>query len=156
MQPINADIRSANEADIDQIVEMSVRTIRARYPAFLGPDAVEAFIDSGAVDEFVYGTIERASVAVIDEIVVGHAVGTDNHIDLLMVDERLHRQGLGTGLLRRIEDFLFARHEVLELESFRDNQQANTFYRNHGWEVVDSFRDEEYGVERLKMQKSRE
>ena len=84
---------------------------------------------------------------------MGHAVGADGHIDLVMVDIRYHHQGLGTQLLSHLENEFFKGHDALVLESFRDNDQANAFYRKHGWELTGAYRDQEHGVETVTMRK---
>ena len=43
----------------------------------------------------------------------------------MMVDTDYHRRGLGTSLLRHVEDMLFEMYEHLMLESFNDNVIAN-------------------------------
>ena len=149
---MRAYVRWAEPSDVETLIELSVRTIRASYPNFLGEAAVEAFIGRGAVEEFVRETIERALVVTFEDEVAGYAVGTGHHIDQLVIDERFHRQGLGTLLLARLEEHLFRQHDVLELESFRDNDQANAFYRKHGWQVTGAYRDED-GVDMLTMRK---
>ena len=71
----------------------------------------------------------------------------------LVIDERFHRQGLGSILLARLEEHLFMEHDALELESFRENDRANAFYRTHGWRVTRTYRDEEYGAEMVTLRK---
>ena len=139
--------------DVEALIELSLRTTRASYSSFLGEAAVEAFIGRGAVAGFVRESIDRALVVTIEDEVAGYAVGTGHHIDQLMIDERFHRQGLGTLLLARLEEHLDNEHDALELVSFRDNDQANAFYRKHGWQVTGAYRDEENGVEMVTMRK---
>ena len=62
---------------------------------------------------------------------------------------------MGTLLLARLEEYLFRRHDALELESFRDNDQANAFYGKHGWQVTGAYHDEENGVDMVTMRKER-
>ena len=154
--PVNkkdALIRRANPSDVEALIELSLRTIRARYSSFLGETAVEAFISSGAAERFVRETIDRALVVTIDGEVAGCAVGAGHHIDQLLIDERWHRQGLGTLLLARLEENLFKEHDALELDSCRDNDQANAFYRKHGWRETGAYRDEEHGAEMVTLRK---
>ena len=148
-----AYVRWAEPSDVEALIELSLRTIRASYTGFLGETAVEAFIGTGAVDIFVRENIGRALVVTLEGEVAGFGVGTGHHVDQLMIDERFHRQGLGTLLLARLEEHLFAQHDALELESFRDNDQANAFYRRHGWQVTGAYRDEESGVDMITMRK---
>ena len=150
---MRANVRWAVPNDVETLIELSLRTTRASYPGFLGERAVEAFIGTGAVEEFVRETIGRALVVTVEDEVAGYAVGTGHHVDLLMIDERFHRQGLGTLLLARLEEHLFRQHDALQLESFRDNDQANAFYRKHSWQVTGGYRDDESGVDMVIMRK---
>ena len=97
--------------------------------------------------------IARALVVTLADAVVGYTVATGPHVDVLMIDELFHRQGLGTLLLARIEERLFREHTALELENFHDNDQANAFYRKHGWQITGAHRDEQYGVEMVTLRK---
>ncbi|MEU6985340.1 GNAT family N-acetyltransferase [Streptomyces sp. NPDC046324] len=57
-------------------------------------------------------------------------------VDLMMIDVRSHRQGLGRVLLSRAEEMLFAEYAELRLESFAGNGAANAFYAACGWSVA--------------------
>ena len=153
MDKAELQIRPSRPTDANAVIELSLRSIRASYSRFLGEDAVETFIESGAVDEFVSETIDRALVVTIKDEVAGYGVATGHHIDQLIIDERFQRQGLGTLLLARLEEHLFKEHDALELESFRDNDQANAFYRKHGWQATSAYWDAEYGVEMVTLRK---
>ena len=153
MTQMHANVRWAEPSDVDALIELSLRTTRTSYASFLGEDAVDAFIAGGLVEEFVRETIDRTLVVTIDGKVAGCAVGTGNYVDQLMIDERLHRQGLGTLLLERLEEHLFEEHDELELESFRDNDRANAFYRKHGWRLTGAHRDEQHRVEMVTLRK---
>ncbi len=149
----NPRIRPSKKPGADALNELLRRTIRASYSGFLGVDAVEAYIGSGAVETFTSETIERGSVVTVGHRIAGYGVGTGNHIDLLVIDEKLHRRGLGTVLLAHVEAQLFDRSDLLSLESFRDNDRANAFYLSKGWNKTREYREEEYGVEMVEPQK---
>ncbi|MHC4551064.1 MAG: GNAT family N-acetyltransferase [Planctomycetota bacterium] len=142
-------IRRALHSDLSHLIALSRRTIGASYRPFLGDEAVDAFIGSGAADRYVEENIGRCSVILRDEQVVGYAVWRDNLIDLLMIDHAVHRQGLGTLLLQRVEAALFERYEELRLESFEGNRSANAFYRKNGWREVGRRFDETSGSNKI-------
>jgi GNAT superfamily N-acetyltransferase len=96
-------IRQASPADIEALIALSRRTIRASYGPFLGREVVEAFIGSGAVDQYVTGHIEDGTVIVADDALGGYAVCKGPMIDLMMIDPPHHRRGFGTRLLRHCE-----------------------------------------------------
>ena len=148
-------IRKARNDDVDALIALSRRTISTSYPSFLGAEAVESYITSGAVDQYVQENIERCLALVRNGRVVGYSVTKDNLIDLLMVDVDSHRSGLGTALLHHVENILFQTHEALVLETFAGNERAITFYRKHGWVEARRFADELSGAEKIEFQKSR-
>jgi ribosomal protein S18 acetylase RimI-like enzyme len=133
---------------------LSHRTIGTSYRPFLGPEAVNTFIGSGAADRYVVDHIEHSTVILANSTIVGYAVCKGRVIDLMMIDQPHHRRGFGTRLLQHCEGALFAHYDALTLESFADNHPANNFYRKHGWEQVDRYFDRESGVNKLVFRKS--
>jgi ribosomal protein S18 acetylase RimI-like enzyme len=85
---------------------------------------------------------------------VGYAVCKGNVIDLMMINQRLHRRGFGMKLLQHCEAALFRHYRELTLESFADNDQANNFYLKNGWENVERYFDRQSGVDKLVFRKS--
>ena len=146
-------IRQADPRDVEGLIEISLRTIRASYASFLGRAAVEAFIGSGAVEKFVRDNVAIAVVVTLDDELAGYAVSTGDHVDELIIDVAFHRRGLGSMLLAHLERELFKGHDALMLESFRDNDQANAFYDKHGWQVTGAYRDQDYGVDMIRLRK---
>ena len=153
MDKAELQIRRSSSTDANAVIELSLRSIRASYSRFLGEDAVENFIGSGAVEEFISQTIEQGVVVTLGSEIAGYAVGSGNHVDELVIDERFHRRGLGSLLLAHLEAQLFGEHDTLELESFRDNDTANAFYRRNGWQTTREYRDQEHGVEMVVLRK---
>jgi len=147
-------IQAATETDIGPLVALSKKTIVASYSSFLGDGAVAAYLDSGAVDQYVADSIGRCLVLVEDEAVAGFSVAKDNLIDLMMIDSDCHRRGLGTHLLRHVENLLFETNDELVLESFKDNAPANVFYRKNEWVQTRALVDEDSGIEKIEFRKS--
>jgi ribosomal protein S18 acetylase RimI-like enzyme len=56
-------------------------------------------------------------------------------------------------LLRHVEQALSQRYVDVRLESFEDNEKANTFYRQNGWREVSRYFDTDSGVNKLVFQK---
>jgi ribosomal protein S18 acetylase RimI-like enzyme len=71
----------------------------------------------------------------------------------MMIDHAVHRQGLGTELLRHVEQALLQAYDELLLESFEGNEQANAFYRKSGWGEVSRYLDKDSGVNKVVFQK---
>src|SRR5262249_1124828 len=129
VNPMSTLVRRAVPSDVGPLIALSRRTISACYRPFLGDEAVDAFIGSGAADRYVEENIGRCSVLLHGGEIAGYAVCRENLIDLMMVDATAHRRGLGSELLRRIEEALLHRYDGLWLESFEANRPANAFYR---------------------------
>jgi ribosomal protein S18 acetylase RimI-like enzyme len=150
---MNTLVRTALASDMDALIALSRRTISASYRLFLGDEAVDAFLGSGAVDRYVADNIGRCSVLVRDREIVGYSVCQDNVIDLMMIDHAVHRQGLGSALLRQIEQTLLQKYDELRLESFENNEKANAFYRKNGWRELRRYLDRDLGVNKVVFQK---
>ena len=75
-------------------------------------------------------------------------------IDLMMIDQELHRRRIGTRLLRHVEEVLFEHHDRLKLESFAPNEKANRFYRKNGWTEVRRSPDAAAGVDKIEFYKA--
>jgi GNAT superfamily N-acetyltransferase len=153
VKPGGTQIRKARVSDIATFIALSRRTISASYRPFLGDQAVDAFIASGAADQYVRENIAWCTVIVAERKVVGYTVCKANLIDLMMIDQPYHRRGLGTELLAYVEGTLFQRGKELRLESFEGNHAANTFYRKHGWRESSRYFDTEAGVTKIVFRK---
>ena len=145
--------RDAVVQDVQGLIDLSLRTIRASYQDFLGESVVEDYIRSGEVEAFVRKNMAHALVVTHGDELAGYAVATDNHIEQLIIDERFHRRGIGSFLLEHLERELFKDHDELVLESFRDNDRANDFYLAHGWLVGGAFHEEVYGIAMITLRK---
>jgi GNAT superfamily N-acetyltransferase len=146
-------VRAAIPSDLDALIALSHRTIRACYPPMLGKEAVDAFLDSGAADRFVAENMGRCWVITRDGAIAGYSVCRDNVIDLMMIDHPFHRQGLGIVLLRHVEQLLFQSFDDLRLDSFERNDSANAFYRKNGWREASRYFDQNSGVQKIVFQK---
>ncbi|WP_417495767.1 GNAT family N-acetyltransferase [Maricaulis sp.] len=148
-------LRPATLDDVEPLTALSYRTIRVKYPDVIGAIMVEGYIASGAVPQYYTDRNAFTRVAVADGEVIGACALRGNTVDLMMVTIDRHRSGVGSALLSEAETMLFADHEVISLESFRDNRQAIDFYTKHGWVMQESFTDPDYGIAMVRMTKQR-
>jgi ribosomal protein S18 acetylase RimI-like enzyme len=146
-------VRSATDADVEALIGLTRRTISASYRPVLGDAMVDAFIDSGAADEYVRQNVAQCSVIVSDGALMGYAVCREDLIDLMMIDVAYQRRGLGSILLKHMEGALFQKHDALTLESFEGNTSANHFYCKHGWHEVRTYFDKDSGVNKVVFRK---
>ena len=149
-------IRSASNEDVPALIELSIRTIRESYSPFLGEDAVAKYIGGGHVETFAKGCIQRATVILLDDAVVGYGAANGDLLELLMIDHRVHRHGFGRALLFHVESAMFEKHERIRLESFANNAVANTFYLANGWVEAGRHVDAEWGIRMIDLAKLRE
>lgn len=147
-----AKIRPASPADLDDLKALSRRTVVAAYRAFL--PSVEGFVASGASDRYVVEHLDRTTVLEVDGRVIGCSVVKVSLIDLMLIDPGHQRQGLGTALLRNMEEGLFGMHRELTLESFAQNEPANRFYRKNGWVEVRTYPDPKLKILKVIFSKS--
>ncbi len=149
------EIRVAKAADIPVLTELSHRTVLAKYPDVIGLDMVQGYVASGAVPAYYRERLEHTRVALLEGRVVGCYAVKEDAIDLMMVDVDFHREGIGHALLDHAETRLFETYETLFLDSFSENEQAVSFYQKHGWSNVTQFKDPDYGISMVKLQKKR-
>jgi ribosomal protein S18 acetylase RimI-like enzyme len=116
---------------------------------------VDGFIGSGEIERFIVENVDRTSVIVVDELVVGYAATEGNMITLLMIDTDFHKQSYGSALLEHVENELFQTYAELTLESFEHNDVANRFYQKHGWSEERKFVNEEYQIDMVTLKKTR-
>jgi len=150
---MNTQIRKAANLDIENLIILARKTISAGYRDFIGDQGVNDFLGSGAVEQYVKENINHCRVISLKGKVVGYAVCKGNLIDLMMIDNDFHRQGIGTKLLNYCEKVFLQNHAELTLESFEGNHRANNFYKKNGWTEVKSYYDETSGVNKMVFRK---
>lgn len=128
--------RKATKADAAPLKTLAREVILHNYTSFLGEDAVNDFIESGAADTEIENGIESCIVMVEQDGIIGFAITNDNLLHLLMVAVKYQRKGYGEKLLAFIELQMFHSHDSLELQTFQDNIAANRFYGKNGWMIT--------------------
>jgi GNAT superfamily N-acetyltransferase len=154
-KPSKLILRPAKLDDVDALTALSYKTIRVKYPDIIGKETVEGYIASGAVPTYYRDRNGSITVAVLDDELVGACALMDDQIHLMMVTLDQHRSGIGATMLADGERTLFATHNAIGLESFRDNLQAVTFYEKHGWVITEHFEMPDHGIPMVRMLKSR-
>ncbi len=148
-------IRLAEDSDTDSLIELTRETISVSYREFLDDELVDEFIDAENLDEYVSESIRNCLVMVVRDEVIGACVFDEGFIDLLIIAHDLQRSGLGSKLLDYTEQLLFTKFAILKLESFEDNERANTFYLKRGWRPVRTFYDEDSEASKTVLEKRR-
>ena len=135
MQHQRADItvEAARPGHRDTLVQLTKYTINACYPAFLGQAPVEGYLSSGMAEKYYQENLENCLIIHSGSDIVGCGATKDNSVDLMLIHPSFHRSGLGSILLRALEDRLLGRYNHIFLESFQNNHKANSFYTRNGW-----------------------
>ncbi|CAM5558879.1 GNAT family N-acetyltransferase [Streptomyces narbonensis] len=134
-QPSHVVVRPALPEDLAALQELARRTIDACYRSFLGDEGVDWFIGSGASDEHIASHFAQGRVHCLeaDGGIAGLMILEGPTVDLMMIDVRHHRRGLGAVLLSAAEEVLFAEYGDIRLETFVGNTAAIAFYEACGW-----------------------
>ncbi|MFI8513224.1 GNAT family N-acetyltransferase [Streptomyces sp. NPDC085460] len=134
-RPAPPTVRPATLEDLGALQALARRTIDTCYRGFLGDEAVDWFLGSGASDAHVKTHLEQggAHCLVQDGRIVGLSILDGPTVDLMMIDPEHHRRGLGGFLLRHAEETLLPRYATVRLETFTSNTAAVSFYEACGW-----------------------
>jgi ribosomal protein S18 acetylase RimI-like enzyme len=146
---MNSKIRKAQSGDLPEMQRISREVIDQNYRCFLGDDAVDHFIDSGMADAYIAEMIEHATLILVNDEIAGMCICKENLIDLLMVDTRFQRLGLGKTLLDHVVAGIFEKYGEARLESFEDNHRANAFYDQTRWQIDIIEVDESLGIRKI-------
>lgn len=122
-------VRLAAAADVAGAAAVASASYRAAFAAILPADELARRTPDSFVPRFT-AALGRLVVADADAI-LGFALATGGHLDMLFVDPAAQGSGAGRALLADAE----ARGAV-SLECFRANAAARRFYERAGWHLV--------------------
>jgi ribosomal protein S18 acetylase RimI-like enzyme len=151
---MEVQIRKAKASDVETLAALSRATISVSYRPLLGDDAVDAFLAGDAVEHYLEDNLGGCSLMLADGAFVGYAVCKEDLIDLMLIDPDFQRRGLGTRLLKHCEAGLLRRFAEITLESFENNDKANSFYRKNGWAEAGRYFDSRDGVNKIIFRKT--
>ena len=146
-------LRKAQENEVTFLQDFAKDIINKNYRSFLGDEAVDYFIESGASDEYMLQNRDDIIVALLNDEIVGICICKEDTIDLIMVHSEMHRQGIGSHFINKISEELLKKYNKIYLESFENNLKANSFYDKNGWNKDKIVFDEEVGLNRLHYSK---
>lgn len=145
----NLTLRKAEEEEITFLQEFARSVIDRSYRAFLGDEAVDFFIGSGASDQYIAESIGDTTLAVLGDEVVGMCVCKDDLIDLIMVRNDRQGQGIGSAFIDMVSKGLLERYPSIRVECFEKNTKANRFYVKNGWTMEKSLFEAEVEDNRI-------
>ncbi len=156
----HVNVRTATPDDVPVIIRIGERGWNAAYGDVLSQETIDAAMAEWYDDDSIREAIDRENWAylVADAAeVVGFVSGGPRKGDLrrdervavigaIYVDPERWGSGIGTALLERFESF--CRHQECDQLQFlvlTENEVGVSFYRKHGYEVVDECTSELFG-----------
>ena len=129
----NVVIRKADIGDWDNAMELAFRVFLKFEAKEYGPEGIKNFAqfitDEDLKKMFRLGEY-LLFVAVRNEELVGLiSLRSGNHISLLFVDERYHRMGIGTLLLRHLQEYMLRNTKYQKLTVFAAPYGVPFYYR---------------------------
>ena len=147
--------RKAHENEISSIQAIAREVILARYPAFLGEEAVTAFIGSGQSDREFVEHRDNLYVLAEGDRLIGFTICFDAFVHLMMIKLDVQGNGFGSHLLEWCEGVIGGKgHKIARLETFLSNAQAVNFYLKNGWSEVERDSEDAGAFARICFQKS--
>lgn len=142
-------LRKANADELAFVQEFAKAVIDKNYRSYMGDEAVDFFIGSGASDQYMQECLDDTILAVADGAVVGISVCKDDLIDLFMVRNELQGKGVGGMFMSKLCEELLQTYPRIRVECFEKNEKANCFYERCGWIREKMEYDEEIGDKRV-------
>ena len=126
-------IRKATIADWDEAMELAFRVFLRYQAEEYGPEGIKNFArfitDEDLKKMFIMGEY-LLFVAVINDNLVGMiSLRSGNHISLLFVDERYHRKGIGTGLVKYLQEYMLQNTKQQKMTVFASPYGVPFYHR---------------------------
>jgi len=124
----NIRIRRMKENDIPQVIKIEEDSFKYTYPPLLIMQILSSFPEG-----FLVAEDER------NDRIVGYIMGLiewgHGHIISIATSKEYRKRGIGTALLKKLEDILFKKYNVgyIALEVRFNNREARRFYYKRGY-----------------------
>ena len=126
--------KKLDEMDLPIIFKLSKEIILNNYNKFLNINIIENYISSKQYVKDIVKDIENCIVMKYGNKIIGFSTISENRINIIMIEVKYQNKKHGTHFLKYLENNLFKEYDELNLESFKDNKIANSFYEKNGWE----------------------
>lgn len=141
-------IRRATKEDIEPLLELSTHVTNHNSRKFLGDERVDKFLASPYFTSEITDQINNMVVLTHLDNFVGLAVWNENELITLMIDPKYQGNGMATYYHNDMVKVMLNNYDELKLECFRVNARANRFYQKLGWELKETYFDEELELDR--------
>ena len=127
----------SNKSDLPILSEIAKNIIFKYYATFLDKNIVNGYIKSKQYEEEILGNIENCIIMKFEKTIIGFSIIIGNKIHLMMIDTKYQNNNYGTILLKYLEEILFQKYSIIELQSFANNTIANNFYNKNMWKKTE-------------------
>ena len=126
-------IRKATATDWDEAMELAFRVFLKFEAEEYGPEGIKNFAqfltDEDLKKMFMIGEY-LLFVALVEDKQVGLiSLRSGNHISLLFVDEKYHRKGIGTQLVKYLQDYMLQNTKQQKLTVFASPYGVPFYHR---------------------------
>ena len=150
----NLEIKIATINDLPQIQQLAKQVMSDCYRSYLGDKMVDWFIESGGIDEELAANLENCSILCNKQEGIGFSLIQQHTIQLIMVATHFQRKGYGSLLLNHCESILSKqKYHTIQVETFRNNTQATSFFKKNGWEIIYESEKDIFGFVRVLLEK---
>jgi ribosomal protein S18 acetylase RimI-like enzyme len=137
-----------DEGDIPVIFIIAEEIILNYYVTFLDKNIVNEYINSKQFKDEIIENVENCTVMKIKNKIIGFSIIIENKIHLIMISIEYQNNNYGSILIEYMENKLFEKYEIIELQSFTKNNIANKFYIKNKWKKT-----EEINIDGLELYK---
>ena len=152
----DVDIRCATTEDIDAIRRIAEDGWNETYGGLLATETIDEALAEWYTPDTIRDRIEHEEglyfLAEQEGTPVGYVSGgpTDEgtvaYLGAIYVDPDHWNEGIGTALLETFEaEYRSLGYEAIRLHVLAENEIARSFYRKHGYELVDEREEELFG-----------
>lgn len=149
------NLRSAAQADVQQIAKIHVNSWKVAFDGLMPDDYINGYTISSRIDEWqstMSTNAEKVVVAECGDEVVGfmsYHIHPENaetlELSKLYLCPHVYGQGLGSKFLNYLEAESLAQGiEMIRLYVLDTNEAAIQFYSKHGFEFSDGYVSEEF------------
>lgn len=129
-------IRKATEADWESAMELAFRVFLKYEAEEYGPEGIKNFAqfvtDEDLKKMFLIGEYLMFVAETEDKLVGLISLRSINHISLLFVDEKYHRRGIGTRLVKYLQEYMLKNTTQQKLTVFA-SPYGLPFYHKNGF-----------------------
>lgn len=130
---MNLKIRKVNELDKISVLALGRKTVDIYERTHLGDEIADGYINSGSCDNDLCSIYNNASVAVLDDEIIGFIFIKDNEIQGLSVDTSYWGKGVAQKLIAYAFNIISENYDEIVLECFVTSPRANNFYKKMGF-----------------------